>query len=46
MNKKEFYTSPEVEAFEVRFEGTLLVASEKADSANSGYDNYYDMGEI
>jgi len=23
MNKKEFYTSPEVEAFEVRFEGVV-----------------------
>lgn len=46
MNKKEFYASPEAETFEVRFEGTLLVASEKADSANSGYDDYYDMGEI
>ncbi len=23
MNKKEFYTSPEVEAFEVRYEGVV-----------------------
>ena len=36
MNKKEFYTSPEVDAFEVRYEGVVCASpkgsfDEKAD---------------
>ena len=35
MNKKEFYTSPEVEAFEVRYEG--VVCYSKNDQSNTEY---------
>ena len=28
MNKKEFYTSPEVEAFEVRYEGVVCASGD------------------
>lgn len=49
MNKKEFYTSPEVEAFEVRYEGVVCTSPQWGNnySAGSGMsestENTYDM---
>lgn len=52
MNKKEFYTSPEVEAFEVRYEGVVCQSGGKQGSpgqAGSGwtpgedFNNYGDL---
>ena len=43
MNKKEFYTSPEVEAFEVRFEG-VVCQSPKGGTAPKYDDGYDDQG--
>ena len=46
MNKKELYTSPEVETLVVRFEGAILVGSDRGDSVNRNYDEENDLGEI
>ena len=47
MNKiKSLYEVPTINIFEVRFEGALLQASVRSNSANSGYDDDYNLGEI
>ena len=47
MNKqKQTYLSPETETLVVRFEGAVLQASNRTNSANSGYDEDNDLGEI
>ena len=46
IKQKEVYTSPLTEVLVVRFEGALLDASITPDSVNSGYDDFFDLGEI
>ena len=47
MNKiKELYSSPTTKILVVRFEGTILQNSVRSNSASSGYDSEYDLGEI
>lgn len=38
MNKKEFYTSPEVEAFEVRYEGVVCTSKTGSSGFNENGD--------
>lgn len=44
MNKKEFYASPEVEAFEVRYEGVVCASPKWGQQGGAGaeedYNNY------
>ena len=46
MNKKQLYTSPEVELLVLRGEETILTGSLRLDSVNSGYEEENDLGEI
>ena len=44
MKKAITYEAPELTVFEIHTEGTLCVSG--VDSANNGYDNDNDLGEI
>ena len=44
MKKAITYQAPELMVFEIHTVGTLCVSG--ADSANNGYDNENDLGEI
>ena len=44
MKKAITYEAPEVTVFEIHTEGTLCVSG--VDSANNGYENENDLGEI
>ncbi len=47
MNKKKsLYEAPTIDILVVQFEGALLQASVRSNSANSGYDDDYNLGEI
>ena len=43
---KQFYETPTTKTLVVRFQASILQNSVRANSASSGYDSDYDLGEI
>ena len=46
MKKKELYEAPSVETYDLILENNVLETGSPTNSANNGYDNNNDLGEI